>query len=312
MTHPILDEIAAWDRNRPRSQQAELGASQLKGCRAAAVLRINGVPETDSRLRWDALVGTALHAVCEAAAPEGVLVEQRFEYRGVWATIDRFEPARKTLTDVKTKDDRAAIDKVRKYGPSEQHKAQLNIGAAALKAAGYEVDRIELLYLPRVGEPSDAYLWESVPDPALADEAAEWAAQVNATAQERVGLEPAGQVEGLRDEPESFCRVYCPFVTACLGPRVEVAVDDPLLTATAQEYLAADDEEKAAAARKAAARRFLSEFEQLPGLRWQGGNSSVVDEVDVDAVLAGYRALIGEPPTRRVEKVSARQLRRTA
>lgn len=215
MTHPVLLEIERWDRERPRSQQVELGASQLLGCRAAAILRLNRVPESDPRLRWDALVGTAIHSVCEAAAGEGVLSEVRFQYRGVWATIDRYEAP--VLTDVKTKKDAAAIRTVQRFGPSRQNVAQVMLGAAALQEAGFPVERVELLYLPRVGEPSDAWVWSAEPDRAAADEAAEWAAKVDATALDRAHLEPAEMVWGLQDEAEPFCRSYCAHVTTCRG-----------------------------------------------------------------------------------------------
>lgn len=229
--HPVLDEIEAWDRSRPRSQQVALGASQLLGCRAAAVLRLNEVPETDSRLRWDALVGVAIHTVCEAAAPASVLVEQRFQYRGVWATVDRYDPATKTLTDVKSKADALAIRKAKRYGPSRTHKAQLHLGAAALQEAGYEVDGVELLYLPRNGRPEDAWVWGPVaPDRGLADYAAEWAQWVNEEARARRGAPASAQVDGLQDERESFCRDYCAYVTACRGP-----LEAPVAEATTLE-----------------------------------------------------------------------------
>lgn len=227
MTHPVLDEIAAWERARPRSQQTALGASQLLGCRAAAVLRMNEVPATDARLRWDALVGNAVHAVAEQAAGSGVLVEQRFCYRGVWATVDRYDPATKTLTDIKTKTDRHAIAKVQRYGPSKQYKAQVHLGAAALQEAGHAVERVELLFLPRVGEPSDAWVWSDVPNRQVADYAAEWAEWVVGVAAERRGRPVVEQVEGLQDERESFCRRYCEYVTACRGP-LEVEVSAPV------------------------------------------------------------------------------------
>jgi hypothetical protein len=307
----ICDEIEAWDNNRPRSLQVEIGASGLYGCRAASVLRLNGVPETDGSLRWDALVGTAIHGVAEAAAPKTVLVEQRFTFEGVTATIDRYDPGTATLTDAKTKEDAAAVAKVRKYGPDERHVAQVMLGAAALQDAGYDVERVEILYLPRVGNPrEDGYLWSATPDREQAVAAAEWAREVTEEAAARAEMPVEEQVYGLRDELPSFCFAYCPFVTACRGtsaPPVEV---DPLIEATVREYLEADAQEKDAAARKAAARRFLEPYQSLPGLRWQGGNAKSVEELDLDRMLEDYRALIGEPPTRTVEKVTARSLRR--
>lgn len=223
MTHPVLLEIEAWDRNRPRSQQVELGASNAFGCRAAAVLQLNRVPESDPRLRWDSLVGTAIHLVAQMAAGPGVMAEERFAYRGVTASVDRYDPARKTLTDVKTKDTAAKVRSVARFGPKREHIAQVHLGAAALQEAGYEVERVELLYLPRVGDPKAAYVWDDVPDRAIADEAVDWIEKANATALDRAHMEPADMVWGLQDEAESFCRDYCAHVSLCRGPVVGAA-----------------------------------------------------------------------------------------
>lgn len=215
--HPVLDEIAEWDRSRPRSLQVELGASQLLGCRAAAVLRLNEVPETDARLRWDALVGSAIHMLAEQAAPKPVLVEQKFAYRGVTATVDRYDPRTRTLTDLKTKDEPAKIAAIQKYGPSPQNIAQVMVGAAALQEAGHEVDAVELLYVPRIGDPNRAWVWRSEPDRAIADRAIEWAERTVREAGLRKDLSPAEQAWGLQDEPERFCARYCAHFTACRG-----------------------------------------------------------------------------------------------
>lgn len=228
MTHPVLVEIERWDRKRPRSQQVEIGASGLYGCRAAAVLRLNRVEETDARLRWDALVGTSIHMVAELAAGPGVLVEQRFTYRGVTASVDRYDPTTKTLTDIKSKDSVYKVKQVAKHGPRPQQVAQVMLGAAALQEAGYEVERVELLFLPRVGDPSEHYLWSAAPDRQIADDAADWAAKVDATALDRAHLEPAEMVQGLQDEDESFCRRYCAHVTACRGEVAPLALGDVL------------------------------------------------------------------------------------
>lgn len=228
MTHPVLVEIERWDRNRPRCQQVELGASDAFGCRASAVLRLNRVPESDPRLRWDALVGTAIHLVAQLAAGEGVLAEERFSYRGVFASVDRYDPARKTLTDIKSKDTAAKVRSVARFGPRREHVAQVHLGAAALQEAGHEVERVELLYLPRVGDPSSAYVWDDVPDRAVADEAVDWIEKANATALDRAHLEPAEMVQGLQDEDESFCRRYCAHVTACRGEVAPLALGDVL------------------------------------------------------------------------------------
>jgi hypothetical protein len=159
----VAAEIEAWDATRPRSLQTAIGASGLYGCRAEHTLRLNEVPESDPHLSWAALVGTAIHGVAEAAAPASVLTEQRFTYRGVTATIDRYDAP--VLVDLKTKEDAAAIAKVRKTGPRREQIAQVMLGAAALQEAGYVVEQVELLFLPRVGSLEDGWSWRSLTRP---------------------------------------------------------------------------------------------------------------------------------------------------
>ena len=303
-------EIAAWDKGRARSQQTAAGASQTYGCRAETVLRANGVPETDVTDGWAAVVGTALHSLAEFAAGDGVIVEYRTVYRGVPATIDRYHNG--ILSDLKTKRDAAAISQVRNYGPTEGQVGQIMLGAAGLIAEGHKVDTVELLFVPRSGSLDDAFLWSAPFDRALADKAADWHAEVRDLIADRAGQDPAVQAEGLRDQPPSWCYSYCAFRTACRGPAERPQDVDPLVEATAQEYLTADEQEKDAKTRKDAAKRFLEPYQTLPGLRWQGGNVRTAVQLDLDRMTEEYRALIGEPPMTTVEKTTARSLRRTA
>lgn len=303
-------EVTAWDQARERSQQSAPGASGTYECRAALVLRANGVPDSDSPDTWRQVVGTSIHLTAERAAGADVLVEHRVTYRGVPATVDRYTNG--VLTDLKTKADAAAIAKVRTYGPSSGQVGQIMLGAAGLIDDGLDVHTVELLFVPRSGSLDDAFLWSAPFSRAAADAAADWHEEVRALIDERSGLTPDVQANGLRDQPPSWCHAYCEFRTACRGesgPPVEV---DALVQATVEEYLTADAAEKTAKQTKDAARRFLASYEALPGLRWQGGATRTSEEIDMDRLLEDYRAVIGEPPTRLVEKVTARSLRRTS
>lgn len=216
-----LDEVEAevtrWDASRPRSQQISLGASDLFGCRAQKLLKLTGVPQSNPRLSWQALVGTAVHAVFEKAAPAGVITEQRFEYRGVWATVDRYDPNTAKLTDFKGKDNKQAITKVAKSGPSLGHQAQVHVGAAALIQAGFDVQTVEILYFPRAGAFTGAYLWSSYFDRELADAAVEWAAEQTGRAAWHDSTSAPNALDGLRDEDARFCRSYCEWHDVCRG-----------------------------------------------------------------------------------------------
>lgn len=288
-----------------RSQQVETGASDLLGCRAAAVLRLNEVPRSDGRLVWQATVGTAVHAFLEAVAPEGAVVEQQFAWRGVKATVDCYDPAERSLTDYKTASP-AKLATVRRGGPSRRHQAQVAVGGMALAEAGHPVDLVRLAFLPRDGQLSDGLVWEHPLDDslrALADEAADWAETVAALAVERRGDEPWYMADGLRDEPVIWCRDYCPWVTACRGeeqPSLEEYA--PL----ASEYAEARAERDAAAARMQEARDRLVGVSGRCG-DWKVSSSperkTVKVEPDVEALVDHWRFVQGDIPPPAVERV---------
>lgn len=314
----IKAEVQAYDQSRARSQQVETGASGIFGCRAQTLLRLTYVPQSDERLSWQAIVGTAVHSLIEHAAPPEVVVEGRFTYRGVPCTIDRFDPRTRTLTDAKTKDDAAAIDKVRRFGPDDSQKAQVHIGAAALIEAGYQVDTVELLFLPRAGSIDGAYLWSEPFNRGAADDAAAWSTAQDERAADVLArdLDPLTQLDGLRDEPERFCRDYCEWATACRGAeRTPVTVNDPFVIAAAQQHAHGKELIDQGNALVAEARPLLEGVSGVAGglkIGWSGGNVKTGEEIDMAAVLAAHREWLGDPPTRTVEKTTAVSLRVTA
>lgn len=303
----VAADVVAWDARRARSRQTQPGASSTFGCRAETVLRGTGVRPSDPRLSWPAVVGTAIHAVLEQArAREGRVNEHLYVYRGVKCTVDELDPP--TLRDFKTREDAAAIATVRRDGPKAGQIAQVMLGAAAAREAGHEVTTVELVFLPRAGDLTDGWVWSAPFDQQIADEAADWHEQVRGLISERTGWEPSDVAEGLRDQPLSWCRVYCPFVTVCRGELPAPVVDEGVRDVAA-EYLEAKALEAEAKSRADKARRFLEDYTDLRGvgLQWSGGNVKTVEEDDVELA----RMLLGADwPTRIVEKVTPRTLRR--
>lgn len=298
----IKAELTERETNSARSQQRETGGSQLYGCRAESLLRLSGHAVTDPRMSWQALVGKAIHAASEEAAGPGVMVEYRAEYRGVKATVDRYNKATHVLTDLKTKDDATAIAKVAKDGPPDRQRAQVHLGAAALIEDGHPVETVELLYLPRAGNLDEAWLWSEPFDRAVADEAAEWAHLEHARAGEHAEEIRDGDLsalDGLRDEPLMFCRSYCPFVSACRGPQPPEPELDEVAAQAAAEHLAADALEKEGQARKATVRPFLL------GLRGNAGEFKILtsqprqiehDVEDIEALHQLWEFVNGDQP----------------
>lgn len=254
----LYADLLADDAERPRSQQVEIGGSGLFGCRAEHVLRLNGVPQSDPRLSWEAFVGSAVdHRIGEARLrrhPE-LIVQEQLPYRGVKFTVDEFSPSESILRDWKTKNNAAACVEavammVENRPGHEQKRAQLHGGAAALRQAGHDVQEIQLVFLPRAGAWDGTRLFTEPFSQEWADKGVEWAHGVH----EIVRTAPSNGVDiigQLRDKPPMFCHAYCPYVTICRGEgEPDTAEVDPELIDAAQRYITAKADFDAAEARK--------------------------------------------------------------
>lgn len=58
----VIDQARAWDAERPRSQQTDLGWSDMASCRSYMGFRTRGEWASDEEDTWRAIAGTALHA----------------------------------------------------------------------------------------------------------------------------------------------------------------------------------------------------------------------------------------------------------
>jgi hypothetical protein len=294
----LAAELLAYDQGRDRSKQTEPGASQVLSCRAAMLLRTTGAEPSDPRLGLAALWGSAIHSTCENAAGWEQVTERKYRYRDVPATIDRFDPERETLTDLKTLKDPEAVTAIRASGPKRRHILQVQLGAAALIAEGFPVKTVELLYLPRSGgSMDDAWLWESDVDQALADEAADWLLAERGRAEQLGRPATTDDLNGLRDEAFFFCASFCEHFSTCRGRDAGPSQDD--LAEVAGEFDAGKRLEAAGKAQKAEAARLLAGFTGTAGpwkVRTSPDTSAVV--LDTDAIKARaeeWTFVTGEP-----------------
>jgi hypothetical protein len=134
--------------------------------------------------------------------PARYLLEQRVTYRGITGSLDLYDLWRCRLVDWKT----TSVERLERYrrdGPPANYVVQLNIYAAALIAAGYQVDAAALVFLPRNGELSDVWAWTTAPDQAVADEAIDTYHKLHEDI--TLGMQPA-DVEAW---PSVLCN-YCP------------------------------------------------------------------------------------------------------
>lgn len=276
----------------PRSAQTETGASQVYGCTAEAVYRLRGEPATDARIGWSALVGNGIHAQLaeiRAAARPGVLCEQRFTFKNVPATVDYIDPAQRLLVDYKTKDDAGAIAAVRRDGPKPAQIAQIQLGMAAAREAGIEVDRGALLFLPRSGDSiDDAYVFGPVDyDEQAAIDAAAWSADVDTLA-----ADPDTDPRDHRGKPAFWCYQYCPYVRACRGEALPEPVLDDETATIAARYHDADMTAKAAKARMEELRPALLGLSGQAGaykISTTGGNPKTEEHPDLDALIGWWK-----------------------
>lgn len=297
----------------PRSAQTETGASQVYGCIAEAIYRLRGEPVTDQRIGWSALVGNGIHAQLaeiRAATRPGVLCEQRFTFKNVPATVDYIDPAQHLLVDYKSKDDAGAIAAVRKNGPYPAQVAQLQLGMAAAREAGIDVDRAALLFLPRAGDDIDgAYVWGPVEyDEQAAIAAAEWSADVDALA-----ADPDTDPRDHRGKPAFWCYQYCPYARTCRGEPLPEPALDAGIEAVAADYHAADLTAKAAKAQMEELRPALFGLSGQAGafkISTTGGNPKTDERIDVDTLAGWWNFANPDVPLPMVteETVTARRL----
>lgn len=304
------DLLLEWDRSRPRSQQAELGWSEVGGCRRRAGYRMAGTTPTNASSSVQAVLGTAIHEAVqqrlkEVAAPED-LVEYELTFAGIKGHLDRFEDATGDLVDVKTTTARW-LEHIKVHGPGQQNLWQANGYAAALITIGRRVKRIVLDFIAR--DTGEVWRWTGTPDPLQVKAALEWLRSVRSVPLEMLNRD--------YDPDGPFC-ARCPFFTTCWDGAVPdrnrrsvLLVENPGDAARwARQLREARADKAAAAEREEEAKDVLDGLRPIDergeseivdvglpelGLVWQISESHPLDTAEVKAEYARTGAL---PPTK--------------
>lgn len=312
--------LLAWDQRRARSQQTELGMSEVGGCRRRAGYRLAGVAPTNSGGSIQAVLGTAIHTVVETVfrdlqdaglIPAEDLVEHEVRFAGVKGHLDRYDSLRAEVDDTKSVAGRR-LDHIRANGPDRQHVWQSHLYAAALVKEGRPVRSIVIDYIARdTGEDHQEYLPF---DTQHVRDALDWLKYVRETPLELLPRDHAPS--------SAFCG-GCPFRDLCWSggipgrdPRSVLYVDDP----NGQEWARKLDEARADKAD--AARREDEAKGALDALRPnESGRSDIVDvgypkglrwtvttetRIDTDAVRAEYEEAGMRPPETHNQKTTLR------
>lgn len=312
--------LLAWDQRRARSQQTELGMSEVGGCRRRAGYRLAGVAPTNSGGSIQAVMGTAIHHVVEGVfrelqaagvIPAADLVEHEVHFAGVKGHLDRYDSVRAEVDDTKSIAGRR-LEYIRVNGPDRQHVWQSHLYAAALIKEGRPVRGIVIDYIARdTGEDHQ----EPMPfDPQHVRDALAWLKYVRDTPLELLARDHAPS--------SAFCG-GCPFRDLCWDggvpdrdPRSVLFVDDPdaqewarkLDEARADKADAAHREEEAKGALDAlrpndTGRSDVVDVGYPKGLKW---TVSTETRLDGDAVRAEYAEVGARPPEKQITKTILR------
>jgi len=221
----ILTAIKAYDAKRPRSIQSRegrLGPSDLGFCHQKAALTMRGVPQSDSKSIWPAVVGTAVGESVERAikdmfpdwlvgAVDGVRVTYTMSNGAeISGTPDIIAPDLNAVLDNKTKD---GFEMVKRYGDSLNYKFQRHAYVRGAVAAGLLDGSKPLfvgnVYLDRSGKVERPYVTFEPVDDSLDDQIAAWVDDVTYAVLHDQDAE--------RDIASEVCERICEFFTVCRG-----------------------------------------------------------------------------------------------
>lgn len=315
--YPSTSELLlAWDQQRPRSQQREIGWSEIGGCRRRAGYRLAGTEPTNPGSSVQAVLGTAIHdaiaAILAQTAGPNDLAEHRVTFAGVVGTLDRYEADTFTVVDVKTTTSRW-LEHIRIYGPDRDHLWQTTGYGAALIAEGRKVRWLRIDYIAR--DTGEEHSVVRPFDVNVLRDALDWIDAVRQTPLEMLN----------RDyEPDSSFCGHCPFFdpTGTAGCwegavpdrdlRSVLFVEDPDARGWAERLW------KAQADKRDAAKREKEAKGALDALRPNDEGSQLVDvgfdvplkfrvskpqkRLDNDRVRAEYRAAGATPPIKETKQ----------
>ena len=198
----LTGALLAQDGQRDRSQQVEIGPSQLGGCRRQVYYQLTEKPEINKTEKLPAILGTYIHTgIAEAIKREdpfgdNFLIEYAMNEHGIPAHTDLYIKDRQLVVDWKTTT-KASL----RYFPSDQQIWQAQTYAHMLKASGEDPKIVALVTIPRDGKMADILTHYEPYDPAKAEAALAWLVEVKESAKNKEIPLP--------EKPKHFCKMYC-------------------------------------------------------------------------------------------------------
>jgi hypothetical protein len=217
----LADVIWTSAMTEPRSLQPHLGPSEVGiECERRLAYKVRETDPVNFTDPLRAMTGTGLHEVLAGyfrrldGGSGRYLIEHRVTYRDISGSVDLYDRRRRIVIDWKTPL-RAKVRKVPTDGPSHQYVVQAHIYGAALRAAGEDVERVGLVYLPPDSTLDQMQVWTRPLDMAVADEAIDRIVRIGTDGR------PPAEVPATASRLCGWCPYYRPTSTdlnvACTG-----------------------------------------------------------------------------------------------
>jgi len=295
MKERLIQKIKDSQNKSVRSNQKEIGASELGGCRRRVWLRINDQEETNpNTLVLSSFMGTAIHTAIEKLFDKevGVQTEVTVASYGLKGHIDLI--ADNTICDWKT-----ITKKNVSYFGSQQQRWQVQTYALMANKNGYNIDTVQLIGIARDGNENDIVVLTEQYSEAVAMEALNWLDDIKTRTEA-----PAPEKDA------TWCAEYCSFFGACAGRTKEsepITIDDFDVNKAAKDYVELGSQIKALELQQEGARAVLEGANGTTpdGIKisWsETKGRETIDESEVQKLLGFVPKKIGNPSRRLLVK----------
>jgi len=222
MIDTLKNTIIQYERNRPRSKQAQIGPSEAgHPCNRRLAYKLLGATgiNTDSD-PWASIVGTSVHNYLDSIFKDSTDTNENGETRWYTSlkielpgymrgTIDLYDSVTKTVIDHKVVGN-TTLKGVKTAGPSDQYVTQGQLYGTGLKLLGHEVEHVAVMYWSRSGMMRDSYYWSTPYDETVTETTL--AKLDNLKALTDMGREALPLIP-TADGPCHWCPYYLPAIT---------------------------------------------------------------------------------------------------
>lgn len=201
----IMKSLEGYDQQRDRSQQVEVGPSSLGGCARRVWHDLKQSPKTNPTESLGAILGSFIHSGMEKAMQrldpfgDNFLIEVELNHQNIKGHCDLFIKDAGLVVDFKTSTKNGL-----RYLGSQQQQWQIQTYGWLLTEAGYKVNQVALIGIPRDGKMTDIRVFQDDYRPEVAEKALEWLADLKQWA---ATDDPPPKPE----RPINFCKDYCPY-----------------------------------------------------------------------------------------------------